>query len=352
MKLIRSVALLCLTFILCTGLALAQDLFERDTVRFASTALSPVEWSIDSEADSISPAIELWAFSDFQVSNPLTLTDTILTGASLGFQVKVDAAGWDEDRWDLDSAAYPWKVIGNDTLFYHRTWSSVDSFLSVDNFVWDPGVPALVKTVQKSKLSVSTGLRYNGLLLGLADFAGNPCLPDSTPIKLGELFLKMNLSERDYIMPDTFDIVIDSAFFPPGGSFKFSYRGTGLVGFAPVFTKGVVRVTSHSPMDADGSEPLGQVPISYELSQNYPNPFNPATTIKFSLEKRGSVDLSVYNILGRKVKTLANTEMDAGPHDVLWDGTDDSGDMAASGVYFYKLEAGNFVKTKKMLMLK
>ena len=96
----------------------------------------------------------------------------------------------------------------------------------------------------------------------------------------------------------------------------------------------------------------GFVPTSYALNQNYPNPFNPSTEIAFALPQSGHVTLTVYNILGQAVKTLADEEMSAGPHQVTWDGSANGGSVAASGIYFYRLQANDFVATKKMTLLK
>jgi len=94
------------------------------------------------------------------------------------------------------------------------------------------------------------------------------------------------------------------------------------------------------------------LPMQYELSNNYPNPFNPETHISFSLPTAGEVRLSVYNVLGQQVKTLAAGTFEAGRHEVVWDGTDEAGDHVTSGIYLYRLEAGNFLETKKMMLLK
>lgn len=94
------------------------------------------------------------------------------------------------------------------------------------------------------------------------------------------------------------------------------------------------------------------VPKTYALSQNSPNPFNPTTVIKFALPASGNVRLAVFNVLGQQVKELVNGAMDAGIHDVVWDGKDNNGATVASGIYFYKLNASNFVDTKKMVLLK
>ncbi|HWR83234.1 MAG TPA: FlgD immunoglobulin-like domain containing protein [Candidatus Deferrimicrobium sp.] len=85
---------------------------------------------------------------------------------------------------------------------------------------------------------------------------------------------------------------------------------------------------------------------------NYPNPFNPSTTISFELPVAGHVRLTIYNSLGQQVRTLVNEKMGAGGHLIEWDGTDDLGSRLASGAYFYRLEAGDVVERKTMLMIK
>jgi len=88
------------------------------------------------------------------------------------------------------------------------------------------------------------------------------------------------------------------------------------------------------------------------LSQNYPNPFNPTTTIKFNLKKSMQIKLIVYNMLGQQVKTLVDQKMLAGSHIATWNGQDDSGNMLASGIYYYSLETESFKTTKKMALIK
>ena len=85
----------------------------------------------------------------------------------------------------------------------------------------------------------------------------------------------------------------------------------------------------------------------YLLEQNYPNPFNPATTIQFTLQHSGFVRLRVYDILGDEVTTLVSAEFPAGPHLVRWDASN-----RPSGVYFYRLEAGAYVETRKLILLR
>ena len=96
----------------------------------------------------------------------------------------------------------------------------------------------------------------------------------------------------------------------------------------------------------------GEVPAVNSLSQNFPNPFNPSTTIEFGLRGKGHVSLVIYDVAGRLVKTLVDEERGAGGHKVVWDGKNNTGSTVASGIYFYRLVAGDFVQTKKLVLLR
>jgi hypothetical protein len=95
-----------------------------------------------------------------------------------------------------------------------------------------------------------------------------------------------------------------------------------------------------------GSE-AGAFPTAFALMQNYPNPFNPVTMISYSIPARSYVTLSVFNTIGQKVAEIVNEEKEAGVHNVSFDTSGFS-----SGVYFYRMQAGSFVETKKMVVLK
>jgi CubicO group peptidase (beta-lactamase class C family) len=89
------------------------------------------------------------------------------------------------------------------------------------------------------------------------------------------------------------------------------------------------------------------IPSSITLEQNYPNPFNPSTTIRYGLPNRSYAALTIFNTLGQEVAVLQNGEQEAGYHEVLFDGKN-----LSSGVYFYRIQAGDFVQTKRLLLLK
>lgn len=104
---------------------------------------------------------------------------------------------------------------------------------------------------------------------------------------------------------------------------------------------------------AIGDDPeTPNVPGQFSLEPNYPNPFNPATEISFSLPQQLAVTLEIFNLAGQRVTTLIDRDMPAGDYVIPWDGTDSGGARVSTGVYFYRLTAGDFVESRKMLLLK
>jgi len=146
-----------------------------------------------------------------------------------------------------------------------------------------------------------------------------------------------------------------------GGGGAVTGGGTLLVGTAGQYAVGTVSgdefaLTSGAGHDVHGIlwtevgddfEQVSSVPKQYSLEQNFPNPFNPTTTIRFALSERVATDLTVYNILGQSVKTLVSGDLDAGVYDVTLDAYD-----LPTGVYFYRLTAGAFVQSRKLVILK
>jgi len=106
-----------------------------------------------------------------------------------------------------------------------------------------------------------------------------------------------------------------------------------------------------SATSVDGRD-LMSLPSDFELAQNYPNPFNPSTTISFALPYRSHIRLEIFNALGQLVRVLCDSELPAGNAQVVWDGRDNKGGDASSGVYFYRLKSDNRTIARKMLLLK
>jgi hypothetical protein len=101
-----------------------------------------------------------------------------------------------------------------------------------------------------------------------------------------------------------------------------------------------------------GAVEIAAVPTEFALAQNYPNPFNPSTTIKYQIANDANVNLVIYNLQGQQIRTLVAKEQKAGYYSVVWDGRNEAGQTVSSGLYLYRVQAGSFVATHKMLMIK
>ena len=110
------------------------------------------------------------------------------------------------------------------------------------------------------------------------------------------------------------------------------------------------RIDESTATAVEGGEVL---PLRPELEQNFPNPFNPGTTIRFGLKRAGAVSLAIYDVTGRRVRSLAHgRHLRAGTHEVAWDGRDEAGELAANGVYLYEIRVGDHQSTRKMVLMK
>ena len=104
-------------------------------------------------------------------------------------------------------------------------------------------------------------------------------------------------------------------------------------------------------LDDDWDE-TWEVPTTTALLGNYPNPFNPSTTFRYTLSEPNQVSLNVYSMLGQLVKTIVNEQQAEGQYEATWDGRNETGSTVSSGIYIYRMTAGSFVETKRMLFLK
>ena len=94
------------------------------------------------------------------------------------------------------------------------------------------------------------------------------------------------------------------------------------------------------------------VPFDFEIYQNYPNPFNPVTSLRYNLTEDGLVNITIYDMMGRVVKTLVNSSQTAGYKSIVWGTVDDRGHSVSAGLYIYSITAGNYRANKKMILLK
>ena len=94
------------------------------------------------------------------------------------------------------------------------------------------------------------------------------------------------------------------------------------------------------------------IPNSYKLYPAYPNPFNPETTISYDLPEQTFVDITIYDIMGKKVCTIVNVLQSAGHKSIIWNAKDDYGIAVSAGLYIFQVQAGDFIQTKKMILVK
>tara|TARA_B100000586_G_C19750585_1_gene277749 strand:- start:36 stop:323 length:288 start_codon:yes stop_codon:yes gene_type:complete len=94
------------------------------------------------------------------------------------------------------------------------------------------------------------------------------------------------------------------------------------------------------------------IPLTYSLYNAYPNPFNPVTTLQYDLPEDALVNITIYDMMGRVVKTMLNSQQNAGFKSVRWNATNNAGQPVSAGLYLYTIQAGKFRQTKKMVLLK
>jgi hypothetical protein len=181
---------------------------------------------------------------------------------------------------------------------------------------------------------------------------------------LDTLILKVGGDGQNFtgtILDDAASIPIENGSAPFSGSFKPSKTLYAFRGLDPYGEWTLTILDDEAGNDGtlnawslwvftDMTTGIGETPsvsTDFRLFQNYPNPFNPATKIEFSMPQSGFVNLEVFNILGERVNVLINEERIAGKHSVQFNAK-----HLASGIYFYKLQAGSFIETKKMILLK
>ncbi len=166
------------------------------------------------------------------------------------------------------------------------------------------------------------------------------------------------LATFTFRLEDSTTICIDSTFWPPASHLQFG-RMEGILYFPrsnlPICFRvydDTVEVLPTEVRWIEGSTEEESRPTSFAISQNYPNPFNPITEFKLSLPRASHVKVEVFNILGQKVKTLVDEDLRAGGFVVDWNGKDEGGAEVSSGVYLYRMRAGDFSDVRKMVLLK
>ena len=184
---------------------------------------------------------------------------------------------------------------------------------------------------------------------------GGPVLdPSRSGLTIGEWTERFHERRRDFWgdqIPDPFPLTHSHVFkrtITDTGEQRFYYVNAA-AGGAPSHYGVITILPDKTTAVADNRS---DAPEDFQLQQNYPNPFNPETVISFQLPVASEVKLAIYDVTGRRVRTLVQAKRPAGSHEVVWDGRDDAGNPVPSGQYFVELQAGNAVSSRKLLLAK
>jgi len=210
------------------------------------------------------------------------------------------------------------------------------------------GVPVMVVDTQSldfGNVDINTVATMQITLAnsGTASMLGT--IATSSPYFLGEI--NMPTQSLEYVLDAGEFIVLNVNFMPEN---QMQYPGELLITSDDPNAATTVVTLFGAGQPVDNEDLVN--PVVTALGSNYPNPFNPSTSISFSVKSKMPVNLEIYNILGQKVKTLVNGIVDEGSHSVSWNGRDNNNRPVASGVYFFKMKAGKYTNTKKMIMMK
>jgi len=169
---------------------------------------------------------------------------------------------------------------------------------------------------------------------------------------LNELPFHIAMSLTDNNTGEVFDVAqVGEITFTTVAKGSFSSSGNEAVLVYPQLGNSHFTVNiSYSEMGTDNEEHT--MPIQYALHQNYPNPFNPITTLRYDIPENSYVTIIIYDMLGRQVKTIINQTQDAGFKTIQWNATNDYGKPVSAGIYLYQIQAGEYISTKKMVLLK
>jgi len=243
-----------------------------------------------------------------------------------------DPTAWAMCKFVMPSTAYPARV---------ELWTS-DATTDIDIYVYNDFNGTTLSNLLTSKLDQSfTEAGYHSIPL------------DSPPeLTAGEdIYVAVRFVNAAYTSPICADYLgpfeTATTFLSASGA-----SGTWYDMGVNQSTDVAMRVRTSPTLDVAVGEDPTPVPYGFELFNNYPNPFNPLTTIRYSLERRSQVEIAIYNVLGKKICTLVNSVKPAGEHEITWDGRDSRGKPVASGIYLYRVKAGEYVNSKKMLLLK
>ena len=288
----------------------------------------------------------------------VTFAGSLFAQDSVLVEMRYPITEWAYDT-DVHLTVESWVYTEADLDASSITFSANRNLVRIDSLVWSDTMLALKNglkmfsninvrndtTIQAKVYTYATA----GFIVDFINNEGGLVIPaGSEAIQFARLYLTLKADSLLNYANDSADFYMDSIFIPPATDFIFTVHsdGSSIVPYFTTDTLTLIKTTGVSEIHPN------VIPKTFELSQNYPNPFNPTTKIEFAIPSKSHVNLVIYNALGQKVKDLVNEELDAGWKAVTWDGTDNTGNEVASGIYLYRIEAENYAQSKKMILMK
>ena len=252
---------------------------------------------------------------------------------------------------------------GSTTITLNKFWADADSMETIT--VADTAAKVTTTSSTFTFTAASSKTAYGKWMVTI----------NTDTVKLGNPIVTFTVTPRDayYNVNSTDTTIVNITTSTSSGSYNFGSNPKVIIGptvitgvltgasstvslQATVFTGDNVHILGTSALKSllDGvNETPDALPKTFALDQNYPNPFNPTTTIKYDVPKMSGVRITIYDILGREVRTLvSNGNVAPGHYSAVWNGLNNEGQQVSSGVYFYRMQAGSFIQMKKMLLLK
>lgn len=301
-----------------------------------------------------------------------TLAVFLLAGQSFGAGVIMSAASPQASGSEIDgSSAFQIDIYianegptsgttdwcgGSFSFGFYSPDGSIEDITHV-NVAGDPDIPSIQYLGSFTSyfgfiMHEDLATKMDGTLPDYANMTpvGSGCMPNTVT---STAFIRFNVQVDYSTTGTTGQLCIDSVnSADSGGDMDWDWLIEDR--FQPTFSGPYCwTITNLTPSDVKLiNEDSDVLPDDFSLEQNYPNPFNPSTSFDFALPKLSQVNIEIFNVLGQKIKTLADAEYPAGKYKVNWDGTDEEGSSVASGIYFYRMNAEGFQDTKKLMLLK
>ena len=312
-------------------------------VRDAGLSIKDIQWTPFRDGNSPYLGYEVTVSGIVTASPEDFLGDYVIQSSQQPWSgVHVDDAVHSPQRGDSVS------VTGTVQENYNYTWiSSVTVF---ETLASSYNIEPLKLTTGQATTGSPEAESYEGMLLEFNNVIVSNPFPDAS--NYGEIAIDDGTG--GYRVDDDFSIDyrgnLDSTFARNDKIEKIIGIGYYSFGNYKLEPRNNEDIIGHRPASVKNSN--NHLNLSYDLKQNYPNPFNPSTTIHYSIGKNGLVELTIYNVLGQRIRTLVRGVKTTGQHVARWDGLNDYDQVVASGIYFYTLKAGDFIKTNKMVLLR